>query len=110
MSGAIDDAHACRDSWCLADRRAAVGRVYISDASAKRVLRVERDGSALTPITRSGAGLGEVMRPTSLALIGDSVLAVQDGGQRRVVLFDRASMQPRGSIAMGWPSTGCWPA
>ena len=83
----------------------AVGRVYISDASAKHVLRVERDGSALTPITRSGAGPGEVMRPTSLALIGDSVLAVQDGGQRRVVLFDRASMQPRGSIAMGWPST-----
>lgn len=83
----------------------AAGRVYISDASAKRVLRVERDGTGLTSITRSGGGPGEVMRPVSLALIGDTVLAVQDGGQRRVMLFDRATMQPRGSIAMGWPST-----
>lgn len=83
----------------------AAGRVYISDASEKRVLRVERDGTTLTPITRTGGGPGEVMRPTSLALVGDSVLAVQDGGQRRATLFDRATMQPRGSIAMGWPST-----
>jgi hypothetical protein len=83
----------------------AAGRVYISDASAKRVLRVERDGSGLVPITRSGGGPGEVMRPTSLALIGDSVLVVQDAGKRSAELFDRASLQPRGSIAMGWPST-----
>lgn len=83
----------------------AAGRVYISDASEKRVLRVERDGTTLTPITRTGGGPGEVMRPTSLALIGDTLLAVQDGGQRRATLFDRVTMQPRGSIAMGWPST-----
>ncbi len=83
----------------------AAGRVYIADASTKRVLRVERDGTGLVPITRSGGGPGEVMRPTSLALIGDSVLAVQDAGKRSAELFDRASMQPRGSVAMGWPST-----
>ncbi|WP_310570800.1 hypothetical protein [Gemmatimonas sp.] len=83
----------------------AAGRVYISDMSEKRVLRVERDGSGLVPITRSGGGPREVMRPTSLALVGDSVLAVQDGGQRRATLFDRTTTQPRRSIAMGWPST-----
>jgi hypothetical protein len=83
----------------------AAGRVYIADASTKRVLRVERDGTGLVPITRSGGGPGEVMRPISLALIGDSVLAVQDAGKRSAELFDRASMQPRGSVAMGWPST-----
>ncbi|WP_373071011.1 hypothetical protein [Gemmatimonas sp.] len=79
----------------------AAGRVYISDAAAKRVLRVERDGSGLTPITRVGAGPGEVQRPSSLAMVGDSVLAVYDGGQRRVVLFNRESMAARGSIATG---------
>ncbi len=79
----------------------AAGRVYISDASAKRVLRVERDGSGLTPITRVGGGPDEVQRPSSLAMVGDSVLAVYDGGQRRVVLFDRESMAARGSIAIG---------
>lgn len=59
----------------------------------------------LVPIARSGGGPGEVMRPTSLALAGDSVMAVQDGGQRRAMLFDRTTMQPPGSIAMGWLST-----
>lgn len=83
----------------------AAGRVYVSDGSAKRVLRMERDGSGLTPITRVGAGPGEVQRPTSLAMIGDSVLAVHDGGQRRIALFERASMMSRGSISVGWPST-----
>ena len=41
----------------------ASGRVYVSDGSVKRVLRVERDGSGLAPITRVGGGPGEVQRP-----------------------------------------------
>ena len=40
-------------------------------------------------------------RPTSLELIGNSVLAVYDGGQRRLAFFDRASMEARGSFAIG---------
>ena len=54
------------------------------------MLRVERDGSGLVPIARSGDGPGEVMRPTSSALIGDSVVVVHDGGQRRAMRIDIA--------------------
>jgi len=79
----------------------AAGRDDISDWAAKRVLLVEPDGWGLTLITRVGGGPGEVQRPTSLAMVGDSVLAVYDSGQRRVVLFDRASMAARGSIEIG---------
>ena len=38
----------------------ATGRLYIPDGAAKRVLRVDRDGSGLVPMTREGSGPGEV--------------------------------------------------
>jgi hypothetical protein len=46
-----------------------------------------------------------VSGPTSLQLVGDSVLAVQNAGRKRIELFDLASLRYRGTVRVDWPSS-----
>lgn len=63
------------------------GSVFISDSKERQVLHVAHDGSGLTIIAGRGGGPGEVSDPTSLAVLGDSLLVVQNGGRKRLALF-----------------------
>lgn len=74
------------------------GTVYISDAADRVVKRVNRNGSELAVITRRGQGPGEIASPTSVAVIGDSILAINNVSATRIELFSIPDLDYRGSI------------
>ena len=74
----------------------AEGTVFISDIADRKVIRVDRDGRNLMVVASRGGGPGEVASPTSLALIGDSLLAVKNVGAKRIELFELAPLRYRG--------------
>jgi hypothetical protein len=65
------------------------GSLYVLDGQARVVHRVAPDGVHAGTIGREGQGPGELLRPTSLRFLGDT-LAVVDPGNGRVQRFDPA--------------------
>jgi hypothetical protein len=63
------------------------GTMFISDYGERRVLQVGRDGRGLRVLARTGGGPGEVSSPSSLAVIGDSLLVVSNTA-KRLEFFD----------------------
>ena len=80
------------------------GSVFISDQAEQKVLRVDTDGG-LTIVASKGGGPGEVTRPIGLAVIGDTMLAVKNAGQRMIALFDLAPLRFRGNMPMAFPTS-----
>ena len=67
------------------------GRLYITDSEG-RINVVSESGEPLSTIGQPGAGPGELARPRSTRVFGDSVLTV-NSGNGRIEIFD-----PTGSV------------
>ena len=67
------------------------GRILISDAANGNVAEYDQHGSRTRTFGSKGSGPGELGYPASLAIIGDSVLAVLDFSTSRVALFSLVS-------------------
>jgi hypothetical protein len=66
--------------------------MYVSDYENGRVIRYAPDGRVLSVIGKKGRGPGELETASTLILLErDTVLAVLDGSERRISLFDARS-------------------
>jgi hypothetical protein len=73
--------------------------MYVSDYENGRVLRYAPDGRVLSVIGKKGRGPGELETASTLILLErDTVLAVFDGSERRISLFDARSSAYRRSV------------
>ena len=79
----------------------ANGTVFISDVKEHRVLRVDATGHP-SIVASNGGGPGEVTQPIGLAVVGDSMLAVKNAGQRMIALFDLAPVRFRGNLPVAF--------
>ena len=80
------------------------GAVFISDISARRVIRADRKG-VLTVVAPHGGGPGEVEASTALTVMGDSLLVIKNSGRRRFELFDLHTLRFRSGFFANWKST-----
>ncbi len=60
----------------------AVGNVYVADAMSGHVLAFSPAGGLLRRFGKQGEGPGELATPISVAVVGDSLLAVAGRGQQ----------------------------
>lgn len=81
------------------------GHVYVTEASEARVLELAPDGTIARTFGRKGQGPGEFMHPSTLAVLGDSVLAVHDRVQRRLTFVDLKSWKFQRAVVsqQAWP-------
>ena len=70
----------------LAPTRA--GGFYVAELSLSRVIQYDRNGALVAAIGRKGTGPGEFQAPGAMTLIQDSLLVVNDAGQRGLALFN----------------------
>lgn len=63
------------------------GSVVITDVAQSRVLLIDRAGEIRMTIGRKGRGPGEMVSPNWLALEGDSILHVKDGGKKNIQTY-----------------------
>jgi hypothetical protein len=61
--------------------------VYVTEANEARVLDLAPDGRIARTFGRKGQGPGEFMHPSTLAVLGDTMLAVHDRQQRRLIFI-----------------------
>ncbi|MCC6245986.1 MAG: hypothetical protein IT353_24345 [Gemmatimonadaceae bacterium] len=80
------------------------GAVFVSDIADRKILRVARAGDSVVLVAGRGGGPGEVSSPTSLAIVGDTVLAVQNGGRKRIEWYDLASLRYRQTLRITSPA------
>ena len=82
------------------------GHYFVADAAESRVLEITPSGTIVRAFGRKGSGPGEFQAPGSLAVSGDSLLAVMDVSLGRVALFDiRTGRYKSGfPLAAGLPS------
>ena len=64
-----------------------LGRVYVVDNLADRVLIISPDGALMDSIGVPGAGAGELWSPVGIDLAGDTLI-VADTQNHRLALFD----------------------
>lgn len=83
----------------------ARGDAFVSDIADRKVVRISRAGD-VTVVAARGAGPGEVISPTGLAMLGDSLLVVRNVGRRRLEYFDPRSGAYMGGRSYSGPSTG----
>lgn len=81
------------------------GSVFISDIADRKIVRVARAGDAVIRVAGRGGGPGEVSSPTSLAILGDTVLAVQNAGGKRIEWFDLATLRYRNTLRLSSPAS-----
>ncbi len=81
----------------------ANGTVFISDVTERRVLRVDAAGHP-SIVASNGGGPGEVTRPIALSVVGDTILAVKNAGQRMIALFDVSPLRFRGNMSIAFPT------
>lgn len=84
---------------------APTGHVYVTEANEARVLDLAPDGTIARTFGRKGQGPGEFMHPTTLAVLGDSMLVVHDRVQRRLTFLRIQTWKyDRGvSTSLVWP-------
>jgi hypothetical protein len=79
------------------------GHYFVVDGTEARVLEIARSGQIVRTFGRRGRGPGELERPYSATVSGDSILAVMDNGQKRVIMYDIRTGKYRGSFPqLGW--------
>jgi len=82
------------------------GHYFVADADEARVIEIAPSGQVVRVFGRRGRGPGELQTPGSIAESGDSLLAVMDNGQRRVVLYNLRTGTYQGSFVLnGWIPT-----
>lgn len=82
------------------------GDYFVVDGAEARVLQISARGQVVRVLGRRGRGPGELQTPGTAAISGDSILAVMDNGQRRVVLYDLRAGGYHGSFVLrGWLPT-----
>ena len=82
------------------------GDYYVVDGGEAHVLQISPAGRILRVFGRKGRGPGELERPSHAAIGGDSLLAVMDNGQQRVVVYSLATGRFRTSFLLpGWLPT-----
>ncbi len=82
---------------------AADRTVFISDIADRKVVRVDRQGR-LTIVAHRGDGPGEVTNPTSVAVLGDTMVVIKNTGRRRLEYFDAKTLLFHGGVLVNWPS------
>ena len=82
----------------------SAGHVYVTEGNEARVLELAPDGTIARAFGRKGQGPGEFMSPSTLAVLGDSMLAVYDRVQRRLVFIGLKTWK----FERAWPLQG-WP-
>src|SRR5690606_34501458 len=63
------------------------GRIFVLDASAKRIVVFDGSGEVTNVIGRAGRGPGELSTPATLAVGGDGTVHVFDYGKGAIVRF-----------------------
>jgi hypothetical protein len=82
------------------------GHYFIADGGESRVLELAPSGAIVRTFGHRGRGPGEFQVPGFLALGGDSLLAVMESGQRRVIEFDLHTGNYKSSYSLiGWSPT-----
>jgi hypothetical protein len=64
------------------------GNYFVTDGAESRIVEIAPSGKIVRTFGRKGSVPGEFQAPGSLAVSGDSLLAVMDVGLARVALFD----------------------
>ena len=80
------------------------GHVYVTEGNEARVLDLAPNGTIARAFGRKGQGPGEFMSPSTLAVLGDSMLAVFDRVQRRLTFIGLDTWK----FERAWPLQG-WP-
>lgn len=107
----VDSVRVAENDTLLLSRPAQIvvgprGHYFVVDVGEARVLQIAPSGQIVRVFGRRGRGPGELVTPSSVAVGGDSVLAVMDNGQRRVVLYNLRTDAYRGSfVLLGWLPT-----
>lgn len=78
------------------------GSAYIPDPSTNRILVFSRGGQLARTIGRTGGGPGEFQRIGPFSLVSGSTILQDDGGAKRVKVFERAT----GALLGGIPYDG----
>lgn len=63
------------------------GSVVVSDAGNQEVVLISPDGSSHSVLARSGEGPGEVLSVSSLFVLGQDTLLIEDDGNARCSIF-----------------------
>ena len=83
----------------------ANSHVYVTEGTEARVLDLAPDGTIARAFGRKGQGPGEFMSPSTVAVLGDSMLAVHDRAQRRLTFIGLKTWK----FERAWPSPHAWP-
>lgn len=78
-------------------------RLYVADSRHNRIAVLSLEGKPVASVGTRGYGVGELERPTSVALDGNGFLYVADSGNNRVQKFDR-----EGKPVAAWGEFGPW--
>ncbi|MBK8249929.1 MAG: 6-bladed beta-propeller [Gemmatimonadetes bacterium] len=79
------------------------GHYFVADSRDPRLIELQANGRLVRRIGRNGAGPGELRRPASVAIAGDSLLSVWDAGNQRVVTWDLRTLDVRATFPLkGW--------
>ncbi len=93
----------------------STGAVYLTDASAHRVVRLGPDGTALSSFGREGTDPGQMRDPSGVAVAPDGRVLVADTENSRIQVFERvAETRPNKAIIVAgggpYPGNLLWPA
>jgi hypothetical protein len=64
------------------------GSAIVVDAGAQEVLRINHDGTAHTVLARRGRGPREVLRVSSIIVLGQDTVLIEDDGNARISVFE----------------------
>jgi hypothetical protein len=83
------------------------GNIYVVERRERRVLEVDPAGRIRRAFGRSGRGPGEFESPSTMALSGDTLLAVHDRATRRITLIDLRTGNHQAIVPLqeAWPPT-----
>jgi hypothetical protein len=81
------------------------GHVYVTEENEARVLDLAPNGTIARAFGRKGQGPGEFMSPSTLEVLGDSMLVVHDRVQRRLTFIGLKAWK----FERAWPSPQAWP-
>lgn len=78
------------------------GDLFVADVAEGHVVRIAADGSVSGLFGRKGKGPGEFVGPSSMVVIGDSLLAY-DGSQRRLTVYQISTRKFVRSVPLALP-------
>lgn len=64
------------------------GSAIVVDAAVQEVLRIKHDGTSHTVLARRGRGPSEVQRVSSIMVLGQDTVLIEDDGNTRISVFE----------------------